>query len=64
MVRYILICLFLFGSATQAAEHWLRFLELSPESPWAEEARSRLHVAAPILEGSPTTNEPATWQVE
>lgn len=25
-----------------AAEHWRRFLELAPDSPWAEEARSRM----------------------
>ena len=25
-----------------ALEHWQRFLELSPESPWAETARARL----------------------
>jgi tetratricopeptide (TPR) repeat protein len=24
-----------------AAEHWRRFLDLAPESPWAEEAKKR-----------------------
>lgn len=38
------------GNAMQAAEHWLRFLELAPESPWADEARERLSLAAPILD--------------
>jgi tetratricopeptide (TPR) repeat protein len=28
--------------ADEASEHWNRFLELAPESPWAEEARHRL----------------------
>jgi tetratricopeptide (TPR) repeat protein len=28
----------------EAAGHWARFLELAPESPWAEEARLRLTV--------------------
>jgi tetratricopeptide (TPR) repeat protein len=28
----------------QAARHWSRFLELAPESPWADEARLRLAV--------------------
>ncbi len=27
----------------RAAEHWTRFLELAPSSPWAEEAEERLH---------------------
>ena len=26
----------------QAQEHWIRFLQLSPDSPWADEARVRL----------------------
>ena len=26
----------------EAAAHWRRFVELAPESPWAEEARERL----------------------
>jgi tetratricopeptide (TPR) repeat protein len=25
-----------------AAEHWRRFLELAPDSPWAEEAKQRV----------------------
>lgn len=32
------------GDESSAAEHWQRFLDLSPESPWAEEARVRLGV--------------------
>ncbi|KAA5539634.1 MerR family DNA-binding transcriptional regulator [Roseiconus nitratireducens] len=28
--------------AQQATEHWQRFLQLAPESPWADEARERL----------------------
>jgi tetratricopeptide (TPR) repeat protein len=28
----------------RAAEHWSRFLELAPSSPWAEEAEERLAV--------------------
>lgn len=38
------------GSDIKAAEHWVRFLELAPESPWAEEAKQRLHQNAPMLE--------------
>jgi hypothetical protein len=30
------------GERQQAADHWRRFLELSPKSPWAEEAVQRL----------------------
>jgi len=30
------------GRAPEAEEHWQLFLELSPDSPWAAEARSRL----------------------
>lgn len=30
------------GEGEQAEVHWLRFLELAPESPWAEMARNRL----------------------
>jgi cytochrome c-type biogenesis protein CcmH/NrfG len=26
----------------QAVEHWQAFLQLAPDSPWADEARSRL----------------------
>lgn len=37
------------GNQAAAAEHWLRFLELAPESPWADEARERIEQSAPIL---------------
>jgi tetratricopeptide (TPR) repeat protein len=30
------------GRAEQADKHWHRFIELAPESPWADEARLRL----------------------
>ncbi len=30
-----------------AEPHWRRFLELSPDSPWSDEARHRLGIAAP-----------------
>jgi tetratricopeptide (TPR) repeat protein len=30
------------GRADQATRHWIRFLQLSPQSPWAEEALERL----------------------
>ncbi len=30
------------GSSESATRHWLRFLQLSPQSPWAEEALERL----------------------
>ena len=30
------------GQHTDAAEHWREFLNLAPESPWQEEARTRL----------------------
>lgn len=30
------------GEMTEAREHWERFLELAPESPWAETARQRV----------------------
>ncbi len=32
------------GRSDEAAHHWRTFLELAPESPWAEEARERLGV--------------------
>ncbi len=38
---------------TAASEHWLRFLELAPESPWAEEAMARLQLAGPLLQARP-----------
>ena len=31
------------GQDQEAEHHWQRFLELAPESPWAQEARDRLH---------------------
>ena len=31
------------GRKDEAKEHWIRFLQLSPESPWAHEARTRLN---------------------
>ena len=31
------------GRPDEAKEHWQRFVNLSPESPWADEARDRLH---------------------
>ncbi|MBL6724217.1 MAG: tetratricopeptide repeat protein, partial [Rubripirellula sp.] len=30
------------GQGDEAEVHWRRFLELAPESPWAQEARDRL----------------------
>jgi len=30
------------GQAGEAAAHWSRFLDLAPDSPWADEARERL----------------------
>jgi tetratricopeptide (TPR) repeat protein len=30
------------GEASQADEHWKTFLQLAPESPWADEAHQRL----------------------
>ena len=30
------------GSEVEARYHWSRFLELTPDSPWADEALSRL----------------------
>jgi tetratricopeptide (TPR) repeat protein len=35
-------CLDELGDGEQAARHWIRFLQLSPQSPWAEEALDRL----------------------
>jgi len=31
------------GQTVRATEHWQRFLDLAPASPWAEEATQRLH---------------------
>jgi tetratricopeptide (TPR) repeat protein len=38
------------GQAERACEHWQRFLELAPASPWAEEAEHRLSQATPLFE--------------
>lgn len=38
------------GESGKAAEHWRRFLELAPASPWAEEAQQRLHASTPLLD--------------
>ena len=35
-------CLDETGSEQDAAKHWIRFLQLSPQSPWADEALNRL----------------------
>ena len=34
----------------KAVEHWQRFIELAPASPWAEEAQHRLSQIAPFLD--------------
>lgn len=39
-----------FGQSARANEHWQQFLELAPESPWAEEAADRLSASAPTLD--------------
>ena len=31
------------GREVESKHHWRRFLQLSPDSPWAEEARSRIN---------------------
>ncbi len=36
------------GEGTRAVTHWKRFLELSPSSPWAEEAEQRLASATEL----------------
>ncbi len=38
------------GQAPHATEHWQRFLELAPASPWAEEAAHRLRQLSPLLD--------------
>lgn len=38
------------GEVSQAAEHWHRFIELAPASPWAEEAQQRLNQSSPLLD--------------
>ncbi|MFN7877767.1 MAG: tetratricopeptide repeat protein [Pirellula sp.] len=35
-------CLDEIGDADKAAPHWLRFIQLAPQSPWADEALDRL----------------------
>jgi DNA-binding transcriptional MerR regulator len=35
-------CLDEIGETNKAASHWLRFIQLAPQSPWAEEALDRL----------------------
>ena len=37
------------GRRTEAETHWRAFLELVPESPWAESARKRLGLADPAV---------------
>ncbi|MCU0714205.1 MAG: tetratricopeptide repeat protein [Pirellula sp.] len=39
---HIARCLDEIGEADRAALHWLRFIQLAPQSPWAEEALDRL----------------------
>ena len=34
------------GDAPAAKSHWEQFLQLAPDSPWAEEARQRLYADA------------------
>lgn len=38
------------GQSSRAIEHWQRFIELAPASPWAEEAVQRLSQLAPLLD--------------
>jgi tetratricopeptide (TPR) repeat protein len=38
------------GQQHRAAEHWKKFLDLAPASPWAEEAEQRLRHLTPLLE--------------
>ena len=38
------------GLSSRALDHWRRFLELAPTSPWAEEAEQRLVQGAPLLD--------------
>ncbi len=37
------------GQSSKAIEHWQRFIELAPASPWAEEAQHRLDQLSPAL---------------
>jgi tetratricopeptide (TPR) repeat protein len=36
------------GLHEEASEHWRQFLRLTPNSPWAQEARNRLESHTPI----------------
>ncbi len=38
------------GQSTKANQHWQRFVELAPASPWAEEAQHRLDQLSPALD--------------
>ncbi len=38
------------GQSSKATQHWQRFLELAPASPWAEEAQHRLSQLSPTLD--------------
>lgn len=38
------------GQTSKANDHWQRFLELAPASPWAEEAQHRLAQLSPTLD--------------
>jgi tetratricopeptide (TPR) repeat protein len=41
------------GQTERAAEHWKKFIDLAPASPWAEEAEARLRQISPLLEFDP-----------
>jgi len=38
------------GQSSKANQHWQRFIELAPASPWAEEAQHRLAQLSPALD--------------
>jgi len=38
------------GRHDEAARHWHQFVDLAPNSPWADEARQRLHAGSPAEE--------------
>lgn len=38
------------GQSSKAIQHWQRFIELAPASPWAEEAQHRLAQLSPALD--------------
>jgi tetratricopeptide (TPR) repeat protein len=46
------------GRSAEAEAHWRRFLELTPGSPWADEARLRLDAA----ELNEPFEEPGLWE--